>query len=803
MKKFFIVLLLIPIFNISVSQNCPPSILGNDTSFVIVCQDEVLDISNIYNLTNLIPEWNIPNPTLAGLGINRLIVTDIAGCRDTAFISIRQDIKTWLGAHSDDWHDSMNWTENSIPGDSTHVLVNSSTLYPCIIKSADSKVASLQVNKDANYQITNNRKLEIKSKCNNLPPLYELAPNAIIIDNQTAQLLQLVSPTQVIFNGNSSQLQSIVNGNIIVSGSVLNAPYGFMRKITNIQINGFIYTFTTVEVSLTETFKELHVDYTRLYSNADTLHQRSISSLSFNVSIPDFILYDGDGNNITTDDQLKVSGNLNVTPEMHINLDINNYHLSYAKFECGFESLLNQTISAGGSIGNINPRVTIFSKPLALFNIPGTPIVVVPNLKVDLGAEASINVEINASNTNSNHIKAFIQFQYDSWNYGNTRDMQNQYNFSGINGDASAKIFVEPSIEFKLFNSNWAKGTISSQAYLKATGHLLSSPDCKLEAGISASAEVNREAFGFNLGIAFNPEIFNQSVKLYSCAAPILTTSVVSNITSSTAMSGGNITSQGGSAIIARGVCWSTNTNPTIFENKTDDGAGTGNFFSTISNLLPGKYYYLKAYAINSTDTAYGNEIIFTTPDTIVSCGQVWMAKNLSVSKYRNGDPIPQVTDPFQWATLSSGAWCYYNNDPANEAIYGKLYNGYAMNDPRGLAPTGWHIPSDLEWSSLLTCLGGGQGIVGGKMKSTGISYWEYPNGGATNSSGFTGLPGGYRYDNDGLFYDMKYLGFWWSSTSNGGNYYFFKYYLGWTDPGIIRDDWRAGFGISVRCVKD
>ena len=104
---------------------------------------------------------------------------------------------------------------------------------------------------------------------------------------------------------------------------------------------------------------------------------------------------------------------------------------------------------------------------------------------------------------------------------------------------------------------------------------------------------------------------------------------------------------------------------------------------------------------------------------SITICNQVWMLKNLDVSTYRNGDPIPQVTDPTTWVGLTTGAWCYYNNDPANGAIYGKLYNWYAVNDPRGLAPTGWHVPSDAEWTELSTCLDAisPTGNVGGKMK--------------------------------------------------------------------------------------
>jgi uncharacterized protein (TIGR02145 family) len=114
----------------------------------------------------------------------------------------------------------------------------------------------------------------------------------------------------------------------------------------------------------------------------------------------------------------------------------------------------------------------------------------------------------------------------------------------------------------------------------------------------------------------------------------------------------------------------------------------------------------------------------------------------LNVTKYRNGDLIPQVTDATQWTALTTGAWCYYNNDPAMAAIYGKLYNWDALIDGRGIAPKGYHIPTDTDWAILTTCLGG-DSIAGSTMKETGNTHWANGNTDATNSRGFTGLPGG------------------------------------------------------------
>jgi uncharacterized protein (TIGR02145 family) len=173
----------------------------------------------------------------------------------------------------------------------------------------------------------------------------------------------------------------------------------------------------------------------------------------------------------------------------------------------------------------------------------------------------------------------------------------------------------------------------------------------------------------------------------------------------------------------------------------------------------------------------------------------VWSAANLDVSTYRNGDVIPEVTDPTVWASLTTGAWCYYNNDPANGAIYGKLYNWYAVIDSRGLAPQGWHIPTDAEWATLTAALGGST-VAGGKMKTTGNTMWNAPNTGATNESGFFGLPAGQRWM-DGIFWDVGNYSFWWSKDTSSQRRLF------WNNSDLGTDNHSPKSGYSVRIVKD
>ena len=186
------------------------------------------------------------------------------------------------------------------------------------------------------------------------------------------------------------------------------------------------------------------------------------------------------------------------------------------------------------------------------------------------------------------------------------------------------------------------------------------------------------------------------------------------------------------------------------------------------------------------------------TYTSIIINGQEWMQQNLAVTKYRNGDPIPTGLSNITWQNSTSGAYTIYNNDAANNTLFGKLYNWYAVNDSRGLCPTGWHVPSDAEWTTLETSLGGSS-VAGGKMKAP--TGWNSPNTGATNESGFTGLPGGLGFTS-GSYTDVGYGGFWWSSTEYGSGDAWFRT-LNYNYSVVFRDRYNKRYGYSVRCARD
>ncbi len=214
-----------------------------------------------------------------------------------------------------------------------------------------------------------------------------------------------------------------------------------------------------------------------------------------------------------------------------------------------------------------------------------------------------------------------------------------------------------------------------------------------------------------------------------------------------------------------------------------------------------------KSTAVFNPDIKYGT---MTDQDgnvykTVTIGTQTWMAENLRTTKYNDGTVIPNVTSSSEWSKLTTGAYCNYNNVISKDTIdtYGHLYNWYAVNTEK-LAPKGWHVPTNVEWTTLISYLGG-KSTAGSKLKEIGITHWKSPNTDATNESGFTALPGGYRCF-DGAFDDREYYfggyGWWWSS--NAENPYAYYSSLGYDSDDIdCEARTTKQYGFSVRCVKD
>ena len=299
---------------------------------------------------------------------------------------------------------------------------------------------------------------------------------------------------------------------------------------------------------------------------------------------------------------------------------------------------------------------------------------------------------------------------------------------------------------------------------------------------------------------------------------PGVLTSPVTEIIETTATSGGLITSDGGAAVTAKGICWSTSPNPILTDNKTVDTIKNTTYTSYLTGLTANTTYYVRAYATNSAGTAYGNQQTFKTLPVLFSAGggvtdidgntyttviigtQEWMVENLKTTKFNDGTAITLVSTDASWKALTTAGYCWYKNDETTyKATYGALYNYYAAINSK-ICPTGWHLPTNDEWAVLESALGGDT-MVGGRMKEKGTAHWNAPNYGADNRGGFTALPAGYR-DGDGIFDFNGRCGRWWSATelSIVSAWYRSTFY---SNAQSQRGYGSKNYGYAIRCVKD
>ncbi|MBN2610558.1 MAG: hypothetical protein JXB00_03290, partial [Bacteroidales bacterium] len=317
--------------------------------------------------------------------------------------------------------------------------------------------------------------------------------------------------------------------------------------------------------------------------------------------------------------------------------------------------------------------------------------------------------------------------------------------------------------------------------------------------------------------VAENPICYAIQALCDTDSLPVITTENIDNITPTTATIGGNVISDGGATIISKGVCWSTSPNPDITNNITLDGDGVGTFVSNLTGLLPNTTYYIRAYATNNAGVGYGNEVSFTTVlheiingttdgesgfayRTVKIGSQIWMAENLTEA-YNPYKPIPLVEDGIAWGSLSTPAYCWYNNDINNKDTYGTLFNNYVLDFGKVCVP-GWHVPSKAEWIILEDYLGGAN-VAGGKMKESGTTHWSSPNIGATDLYGFSALPAGQRNLQDGSFTGLGGHSYFWSSTSTD-SLKAWALYLRHDSINVAQGgNFDKTSGYSIRCVKD
>ncbi len=272
----------------------------------------------------------------------------------------------------------------------------------------------------------------------------------------------------------------------------------------------------------------------------------------------------------------------------------------------------------------------------------------------------------------------------------------------------------------------------------------------------------------------------------------------------------GSVNANGYSTTISFEFGTSTSYGTTITPTQsTVAGNSSTNVYAIVTGLTANTTYHFRVKANNTIGTTYGSDMTILTPataadydgntyNTIIIGTQTWMQENLKTTHYRDGSPITNVTDNATWTGLTTEAYCWYNNDIGNKNIYGALYNYYAVSDSRRLCPAGWHVPSDSEWNTLATYLGG-EDIAGAKLKEVGTLHWVSTNTETTNESGFTALPSGCRQS--GYFTALTTYIDLWSYTSFDATVWY--RYINTGSNSFTKSTCGKSLGFSVRCVKD
>lgn len=408
---------------------------------------------------------------------------------------------------------------------------------------------------------------------------------------------------------------------------------GLLRKITNIQASGNQIVISTTQGTFEEAIENGRLSYrTKLrtsqinkvtyltdgvsISNNQLNKVGSDSLIKFNFNK---IIYDGDGDTTETqDDQVRILGHFNLTTDMLFDVEVEWFKLQYARY--GYEMLNDLSLILDAKFAyQIDKSIQIARITFTPINlqIGPLPVIIIPEIFVNLGIKGNANASLFTSVDNDLFLEAGIEYRRVS-GWGTYQNLTDVFNFNPpqITANALARGYLAPEISMAVYGTLAAY--IRGEFYSEIIANIATNPWWKLYAGLDLGVGARANLLGNQLFDYSKSDLIKLRKLIYQASGslltlPTVTTSTITSISSNSAISGGNVTSQGNSPVTARGVCWSTSQNPTINNSKTNNGSGTGSFTSNITGLLPSTTYYVRAYATNSAGTSYGSQISFTT----------------------------------------------------------------------------------------------------------------------------------------------------------------------------------------------
>ena len=638
-----------------------------------------------------------------------------------------------------------------------------------------------------------------------------IADNTIQVDS-TGFLSNLISidSINVVLKQTSSIAQNAKIGGFLVS----NYRQGILRKILNKQTLNNQIVLTTQQARLDEVILRGKI-YFKGIVNPQQFLLEAVSDTSIQV-------YKTPSEITVTFQGVKFGGNSNLSidaetvfknPEFVLDVELD---YGITKFEC-YLLVTNESYIQVNTTSNVVAGGEI-TPPWARFEFPPIPLPIVISIvpKIQFGVGGDINIPVSSNSRFESETTTKIGFGFDNGAQYPIAEVNPSANVSSdleVEGAYSRNYLIFPKLGL------YVVGLLGPyfEQQVSVEGNVARDNGGKYLSfgfGVNGKGGVEFDLFGL-LQAGAGIDIYDQEwiiFKNYFAANPPQPPTLLSPSNRATNISlipTFNWYASSGATSYTLQV--SINSSFSSFIYNADVGNVTSKQISGLSNSTT---YYWRVNAKNSYGTSeWSSTWFFTTTGggagtvtdidgnvyNIITIGtQVWLVENLKVTHYRNGDSIPNVTDNTQWFSLNSGAYCDYNNDLNHVSTYGRLYNWYAVNDNRCLAPAGWHVPSDAEWNILINYLGGFS-VAGGALKETIL--WQSPNTGATNSSGFSALPGGYR-DNSSNFYNIGNIASFWSSTAYSTSWAYYRS-LSYDNAVVFHSNCYRIYGLSVRCVRD